>query len=72
MVLHLLLRAAAHAAADAASESRRAPNYGAIVQTSRRLRGGSLFEGAWKVGTGPHGNGRMTLKSGAIYEGMWH
>jgi len=71
MVLHLLLRAAVYAGRDAAAAEASTPNYGQIVSLSKRLGNGSLYEGQWKVGAGPHGVGRLTLKSGAVYEGQW-
>ena len=69
MVLHLLLRAAVHAAGSAAAEGASRADYGQLVQSTRTFNSGSVYAGTWMIGTGPHGLGRITLKSGAFYEG---
>lgn len=38
----------------------------------RDLASGGFYAGDWVVGTGPHGAGRMRLKSGSVYEGQWY
>ena len=73
MVLHLLLRAVVHATEHAAAEGAaagvRAANYGQVVHATRQLKAGSVYVGDWMIGIGPHGMGRITLKSGGVYEG---